>query len=106
MPSVSQFQRHLWQIATGINDTGGKIAAVANNTGANNGNNIRLLKPKSELEGKNLSMLTLLPKVSQKIIKTFLIEDFFHLPTASTTLVLYLELRISRRMFEKNLKYP
>ncbi len=36
-----------------------------------------------------------------KIIKTFMIEDFFHLPPVSTTLVVHLELRISPRIFEK-----
>ena len=36
-----------------------------------------------------------------KIIKIFLIEDFFHLPPVSTTPVVNLELRISRRIFEK-----
>jgi hypothetical protein len=75
-------QRHRWQIAAGINDTGGKFSTGINNTGgkfaagvndasgklppgsttppvsltpvANNGNNIRLQTPKSKLEGKNL----------------------------------------------------
>ncbi len=36
-----------------------------------------------------------------KIIKIFLIEDFFHLPLVSTTPVVNLELRISPRIFEK-----
>jgi hypothetical protein len=31
----------------------------------------------------------------KKIVKTFLIEDFFHLPPVSTTLVVHFELRIS-----------
>jgi hypothetical protein len=35
-----------WQVATGINDTGSKFATVVNDTAvANNGNNIRLLRP-------------------------------------------------------------
>ncbi len=53
------------KFATGVNDAGGKFAAGVNNTGgklppvsttpvANNGNNIRLQIPQSELEGKNL----------------------------------------------------
>ncbi len=64
------------KFATGVNDAGGKFAAGVNDTGgklppvsmtpaanlppvsktpvANNGNNIRLLIPQSELEGKNL----------------------------------------------------
>ncbi len=36
-----------------------------------------------------------------KSIKIFLIEDFFHLPPVSLTLVANLELRISSRIFEK-----
>ncbi len=36
-----------------------------------------------------------------KIIKIFLIEDFFHLPLVSTTLVVNLKLWISLRIFEK-----
>jgi hypothetical protein len=36
-----------------------------------------------------------------KIIKIFLIEDFFHLPPVSTAPVVNLELRISLRIFEK-----
>jgi hypothetical protein len=36
-----------------------------------------------------------------KIIKIFLIEDFFHLQMVLTTLVVHVELRISLRIFEK-----
>jgi hypothetical protein len=36
-----------------------------------------------------------------KIIKNFLIEDFFHLPPVSTTPVVNLELRISPRIKKK-----
>ncbi len=36
-----------------------------------------------------------------KIIKIFLIEDFFHLPPVSLISVVHLEPRISRRIFEK-----
>jgi hypothetical protein len=52
-------------IATGINDTHDKFATGVNDTGllpvsmatvANNGNNIRLLRAYSELEGKNVSV--------------------------------------------------
>jgi hypothetical protein len=38
---------------------------------------------------------------SYKIIKIFLIEDFFHLPPVSTTPVVNLELQIAPRIFEK-----
>jgi hypothetical protein len=34
-------------------------------------------------------------------IKTFLIDEFFHLPSLSTQPVVHLELRISLRSFEK-----
>ncbi len=46
----------------------------------------------------------------KKIIKIFLIEDFFHLPPVSLTPVANLDLRISQRIFEKIrnglLEYP
>ncbi len=58
-----------WQLATSINDTGGKFAPVSMKPVANNGNNIRLHKSESELE------------------KTDLIEDFFHLSPVSMTQV-------------------
>jgi hypothetical protein len=35
------------------------------------------------------------------MIKTFMIEDFFHLPPVSTTPVVHLELQISQRILEK-----
>ena len=41
-----------------------------------------------------------------KIFKTFLIEDFFHLPPVSTTLVDHLELRISSQIFQKTWNGP
>jgi hypothetical protein len=70
----------------------------------NNGKNIRLLTPKGELEGRKMFyMLTLLPKGVQKIIETFLIEEFFYLPPVSTTLVVHLELRISPQIFRKKI---
>jgi hypothetical protein len=34
-------------------------------------------------------------------MKTFMIEDFFHLPLVSTTPVVHLELQISQRILEK-----
>ncbi len=37
----------------------------------------------------------------KKIIKTFLIEEFFYLPRVSTTLVVYIEQWISPKSFEK-----
>jgi hypothetical protein len=40
-------------------------------------------------------------RCTNKIIKTFLIEDFLHLPPVSTIQVVQPELRISPRIFEK-----
>jgi hypothetical protein len=40
-------------------------------------------------------------RYSNKIIKIFLIEDFFHLPPVSATPVVNIELRISERLLEK-----
>ena len=61
-------------------------ASVSMTPVANNGNNIRLLRPKSEHEGK---MYLLVNSTSQRcpneIIKTFMIEDFLHLPPVSLT---------------------
>jgi hypothetical protein len=55
------------KFAVGINDTGGNLPPVSTTPAANlppvsitpvanNGNNIRLLRPSSELEGKNFSI--------------------------------------------------
>ena len=63
------------KFATGVNDTGGKFSAGVNDAGG---------------------------KLPHKIIKIFLIEDFFHLPPVSTTPMANIELRISPRIFEKN----
>jgi hypothetical protein len=67
-----------------------------------NWNYIRLLRPESELGGKNVSICLLyFPKVYKLKIKTFMIEDFLHLPPVSTTPVANLELQISPRIFGK-----
>jgi hypothetical protein len=113
------------KFATGVNDTGGKFAAGVNDTGgklppvsttpaanlppvsktpvANNGIDILLQIPQSELEGKNVYICvnSTIQRCPNKIIKIFLIEDFSHLPPVSTTPVVNLELRISSRNFEK-----
>ncbi len=96
-------------------DSGGKLRPVSMTPAANlplvsltlvanNGNNIRLQTPESELEGKNLYtayVSSTTQRWPNKIINIFLIEDFFHLPPVSTTPVANLELRISPRIFEK-----
>jgi hypothetical protein len=50
---------------------------------------------KVNVKKKFIFMLTLLPKarsVQTRYLKTFLIEDFFHLPPVSLTLVVHLAL--------------
>jgi hypothetical protein len=66
------------KLAAGVNDTGGKLPAVSTTPAANlppvsltpvanNGNNIRLLTPESELEGKNFYICFLYyPKVTKQ----------------------------------------
>ncbi len=102
------------KFAVGVNDAGGKLPPVSTTPAANlppvsltpvadNWNNIRLQIPESELEGKNLYLYisSTTQRWPNKIIKIFLIEDFFHLPPVSLTPVANLELRISPRIFEK-----
>jgi hypothetical protein len=67
---------------------------------ANNWNNIRLLTV--NLKKKfypNVNSTT--QRYPNKIIKTFLIEDFLHLPPVLTTLVVHLELRLSPKFSKK-----
>jgi hypothetical protein len=92
-----------------FNDTGGKCAASVNYTGgmtpaAN-------LPPVSTTPAANFATGTtgfvddLVSTMFQKIIKTFLIEDVFHLPLVSTTPVVH-PLRISPRILEKIRNVP
>jgi hypothetical protein len=61
----------------------------------------------SELEETNLSLCnSTSQKCPNKIFKTFLIEEFFHLLLVSTTRVVHLELQISPPIFAKILKRP
>ncbi len=100
-----------------INDTGGRFATGINDTAivppvplmllipvANNGNNqtADILK----WPWRKKFMYSTAQKCSKKIIKTFLFEDFFHLPPVSVTPVVHLELRISLWMFKKNWNGP
>ncbi len=95
-------QRHRWQIAAGINDTGGKFfhqfllccwhrwQIIGTISGC------RYLKV--NLKAKiYIYVSSTTQRWPNKIIKIFLIDDFFHLPPA----VANLELRISPRIFEK-----
>ncbi len=74
---------------------------------ANNGNNIRVQHLKVNLK-ENFIYVSICSfyytKMSQKIIKTFLIEDFFHLSPVSMTLVVYLELRVYPQIFGEKIE--
>ncbi len=73
-------------------DTGGKIWKTISGC--------RLLKV--NLKAKTyIYVISLTQMCPNKIILIFLIEDFFHLPPVSTTLVVHLEPQISPRIFEK-----
>ncbi len=97
---------------TVINDTGGKFATGINDTGGKVGHQFlkcfwHRWKNMATISGCRLLKVSLKAKIyicvnsttqrcSNKIIKIFLIEDFFHLPP-----VVHLEPRISPRIFEK-----
>jgi hypothetical protein len=69
---------------------------------ANNGENIRLLTPKVNFEGKiYLYVNSATQRCQKNIVKTFLVEDFFHLPLVSITPVVRLELQVPPRISEK-----
>ncbi len=75
-----RYQRHRWQTLGTISDC---------------------WQPKVSLKEKTLSINSTTQRYQKEITKTFPIEDFFHLPPVSMTLVVHLELRISPRIFEK-----
>ncbi len=112
------------KFATGVNDTGGKFSAGVNDAGGK-------LPPVSTPPAANLPPVSLTPvaimrtvsgcrhfkvnlkakiyiygnstiqRCPKKIIKIFLLEDFFHLPPVLLTPMVHLEPRISPRIFEK-----
>jgi hypothetical protein len=66
---MEQHQRDVKEVcqAADVNDAGGKLPPVSTTPVANNGNNIRLQTPESELEGKNLYKCVLYyPKVTKQ----------------------------------------
>ncbi len=109
-----QCQWHRWQITAGIND--GKFATGINDTGGKFCHQFPLCcwhrwQIMGTISGCRHLKVNLQTKIytyvssttqrwPNKIIKLFLIEDFFHLPPVSLTLVANLELRISPRIFE------
>jgi hypothetical protein len=61
LPPVSTIPAE--KFAADVNDSGGKLPPVSTTLVAKNGNNIRLLIPESELEGKNFLYY---PKVTKQ----------------------------------------
>jgi hypothetical protein len=119
---------HRWQIAAGINDTGGKFATGINRTGCKFCHQFPLCcwhwwqicrrcqwrrwQIIRTISGCRHLKVNLKAKIyiyvnsttqrwQKKIMKIFLLEDFFHLPPVSLTPVVHLEPRISPRIFEK-----
>jgi hypothetical protein len=97
------------KFATGVNATGGKFAAGVKNChryqrhrwqtmGTISGCRYLKVNLKAKLY---IYVNSTIQRCPNKVIEIFLIEDFFHLPPVSTTPVVYLELRISPRIFEK-----
>ncbi len=110
-------QRHRWQIAAGINDTDGIFWNQFplccwpwwqfchryrwhwwQIMGTISGCRHLKVNLKAKIY-KHVNSTT--QRRPNKIIKIFLLEDFFHLPPVSLTPVVYLDLRISPRIFEK-----
>ncbi len=96
-------QRRRCQIATGINDAGDKFATGVIDIGGKIIGTISGCRHlKVNLKAKiYIYVSSTTQKWPNKIIKFFLIEDFFHLPPVSLTPVANLELRISPRICEK-----
>jgi hypothetical protein len=85
-------QRCRWQIATGINNTGGKFATSGKQWGQlSNCWQLKWTLKKFFLLYANSST----QRCPKEIINIFLNKDFFHLPPVSLTPVANLELRIS-----------
>jgi hypothetical protein len=78
------------KFATGVNDTGGKFATGVNDTSGKQQEQFsHCWQPKMKIYLYANSTTQWCPK---EIINIFLIEDFFHLPSVSTTPVANLEL--------------
>jgi hypothetical protein len=93
---------------TGVNNTSGKFSAGINNAGGK----LPLASTIPAISGCIHLRVNLKAKIyifvnfgtqrcPNKIIKIFLIEDFFLFPPMSTTPVVHLKLRISLQIFEK-----
>ncbi len=101
-----RYQRHRRQFATGINDTGGKFCHQFplccwhrwQIMGTISGCRYLKVNWKAKIY---ICVSSTTQRWPNKIVKIFLIEDFFHLPPVSLTPVANLELRISLRIFEK-----
>ncbi len=101
------------KFATGVNAAGGKLPQVSTTPAANlplvsltpMANNDTILGCRHRKVNLKPKIYIYLNSTTQrcpnKIIKIFLLEAFFHLPTVSLTPVANLQLRISPRIFKK-----
>ncbi len=88
-------QRYRRQIATGINDTG------VVDTGGKYREKYQAADTLNLKANVYIYVNSTTQRCTNKIIKIFLLEDFFHLPPVSLTPVVHLEPRISPRILEK-----
>jgi len=103
-----QYQQHWWkicrrcqpypqQICHGVNNASVKLPPVANNGMLSDCWQLKVnLKEKLYLFANSTTQ-----RCPKEIMKTFLIEDFFHLPLVSTIQVVHLELLISLQISKR-----
>ncbi len=86
-----------------VNDTGGKFAAGVNDTGGNQWDQYQAEDTLKWTWRQKFYIYvnSTIQRCPNKIIKIFLIEDFFQLPPVAATPVVNLELWISPRIWEK-----
>jgi hypothetical protein len=86
------------KFAAGVDDTGSKLPLVWQTMGTISDCRYFKVNLKAKIY---IYVNSTIQRCPNKIIKIFLIDDFFHLPLVSTTSVVNLELRISPRILEK-----
>ncbi len=104
LPSVSTTPAvNFATTTTGVVDTGGKFATGDNDTGGKFATGVEIIGTLSEIplhvnlkEKIYLFVNSTTERCPNKIIKTYWIEDFFHLPPVSMTPLVHIELRISQ----------
>jgi hypothetical protein len=105
------------KFATGVNNASGKFAASVNDTGgklppvlitpvANNQYQAADTLHWTWRQKFCIYVNSTTRRFQNKIIKIFMIDDFFYLPLVSMTPVVQLKLQLSSQILEKNLNGP